>query len=67
MVNQLNELVRLCGINDIDFTITKEGSANSVEYLKEEKKFLVNVPDGEDKELENLLESKIKELKELFK
>lgn len=66
MVNLLNELVKLCGVNDIDFTITKEGTTNSVEYLKEEKKFLVNVPDGEDKELEILLTNKINELKELF-
>jgi hypothetical protein len=66
MVNQLNELVKICGINDIDFTMTKEGDENSVVYLKEEKKFLVNVIDGEDKELEILLTNKINELKEMF-
>lgn len=63
---KLNELVRLCGINNIEFTIHKSED-NSVEFINEEKKFIVNFADGEDKEFENLLDSKISELKETFK
>lgn len=66
-VSQLNELVRLCGINNIDFTIIKEETTNNVQFLKDEKKFLVNISDVEDKEFGNLLDSKINELKEMFK
>jgi hypothetical protein len=66
MTNKLNELVRLCGINDIEFTIHKS-ETNSVEYINEEKKFVVNFSDVEDKEFEKLLDSKISELKETFK
>lgn len=67
MTDKLNELVKLCGINDIEFIMTKEGDENQIELLKEEKKFILNVPNTEDKELENLLSNKINELKELFK
>lgn len=67
MQQNLNELVQLCGINDIEFKITKEGETNSVEYNKEEKKFLINIPDDKDKEFNNLLDNKILELKEALK
>ena len=67
MQQNLNELVQLCGINDIEFKITKEGETNSVVYNKEEKKFLINIPDDKDKEFNNLLDNKILELKEALK
>ena len=67
MQQNLNELVQLCGINDIELKITKEGEINSVEYNKEEKKFLINIPDDKDKEFNNLLDNKILELKEALK
>jgi|694.fasta_scaffold38584_2 hypothetical protein len=66
-MNKFNELVQLCGINDIKFRITKEGETNSVEYNKEEKKFLINIPNDKDKEFDNLLDKKILELKEALK
>jgi len=67
MSNKLNELVQLCGINDIEFKITKEGEKNNVEFNKDEKKFFINIPDDEDKEFNNLLDKKIEELKEALK
>jgi hypothetical protein len=67
MSNKLNELVQLCGINDIEFKITKEGETNNVEFNKDEKKFFINIPDDEDKEFNNLLDKKIEELKETLK
>jgi hypothetical protein len=67
MQQNLNELVQLCGINNIEFRIIKEGETNSVEYNKEEKKFLINIPKDKDKEFNTLLDKKIEELKETFK
>ena len=67
MLNKFNELVQLCGINDIEFRITKEGEKNSIEYNKEKKKFLINIPHDKDEEFDELLNKKILELKETFK
>ena len=55
MQQNLNELVQLCGINDIEFRIIKEGETNSVEYNRKEKKFLINIPNDKDKEFNILL------------
>lgn len=67
MRENLNKLVQLCGINDIEFKIIKEGETNSVEYNKGEKKFLINIPNDKDEEFNTLLDKKISELKEAFK
>jgi hypothetical protein len=65
--NKLNELLILCGINNVVFTYQKEDGGNYVDFNKEEKTIVVNVSDYEDKELDYLLDKKIGELKELFK
>jgi hypothetical protein len=65
--NKLNELLILCGINNIVFTYQKEEGGNYVNFNKPEKTIVVNVSDYEDKELDSLLDKKIGELKELFK
>jgi len=68
MTNKLNELFQICGVNDFIFTYQKEGDKNFVDYsLEPEKKIVVNVPNSDDKELDELLSNKIEELKELFK
>jgi hypothetical protein len=68
MTNKLNELFQICGVNDFIFTYQKEGDKNFVDYsLEPEKKIVVNIPNSDDKELDELLSDKIKELKELFK
>jgi len=65
--NKLNELLVLCGINNVVFTYQKEDGGNYVNFDENEKTIIVNVSDYEDKELDFLLDNKIKELKELFK
>ena len=65
--NKLNELLVLCGINNVVFTYQKEDGGNYVNFDENEKTIIVNVSDYEDKELDSLLDNKIKELKELFK
>lgn len=67
MNDKLNELFRICGINDFVFTYQKEGDKNFIDYsLEPEKKIVVNISDTEDTELDELLTSKIEELKKLF-
>ena len=65
--NKLNELLILCGINNVVFTYQKENGGNYVDFNKDEKTIVVNISDYEDKELDSLLDKKIGELKELFK
>jgi hypothetical protein len=65
--NKLNELLILCGINNIVFTYQKEEGGNYINFNEPEKTIIVNVSDYEDKELDSLLDKKINELKELFK
>jgi hypothetical protein len=68
MNDKLNELFRICGINDFVFTYQKDGDKNFIDYtLEPEKSIVVNISNAEDEELDELLTSKIKELKELFK
>lgn len=67
MSEKLNELMRICGINHFVFVYQKEGNKNFINKIDEpEKTIIVNIVNTEDKELETLLDSKIKELKELF-
>jgi len=68
MNDKLNELFTICGVNDFIFTYQKEGEENYIDYsVNPEKKIVVNISNVEDEELDNLLTSKIEELKELFK
>ena len=64
---KLNELLVLCGRNDIEFILKREDEINSVIYDNETKKIIINFIDSEDKEMETLLTNKILELKEAFK
>jgi hypothetical protein len=65
--NKLNELLILCGVNNVVFTYQKEDGGNYVDFNGTEKTIIVNISDYEDKELDSLLDKKIGELKELFK
>jgi hypothetical protein len=64
---KLNELLVLCGKNDIEFILKREGDTNSINYDNETKKITINFIDHEDKEMESLLDNKLVELKKLFK
>ena len=65
MNDKLNELFTICGINDFIFTYQKEGEENYINYSIDEKTIVLNISNVEDVELDNLLESKINELKDL--
>ena len=67
MNEKLNELFSICGINDFVFHLQKEGETNFIDYTLDPKTIIVNVPDTEDKEFDELLTIKINELKEIFK
>ena len=67
MSEKLNELFSICGINDFIFHLQKVGETNYIDYTLDPKKIVVNIPDIEDKELDQLLIDKINELKETFK
>ena len=67
MNEKLNELFKMCGINDFVFHLQKEGETNFIDYTLDPKTIVVNVPDTEDKEFDELLTIKINELKEIFK
>lgn len=67
MSDKLNELFSICGINDFIFHLQKEGETNYIDYTLDPKKIVVNIGDIQDKELDQLLISKINELKETFK
>ena len=67
MNEKLNELFKICGINDFVFHLQKEGETNFIDYTLDPKTIVVNIPDIEDKEFDQLLTDKIEELKETFK
>ena len=67
MNEKLNELFSICGINDFVFHLQKEGEINFIDYTLDPKTIVVNIPDIEDTEFDQLLTDKIKELKETFK
>jgi hypothetical protein len=67
MNEKLNELFSICGINDFIFHLQKEGETNFITHTLDPKTIIVNVPNIEDPELDQLLTDKIKELKETFK
>ena len=64
---KLNELFILCCDNSVEYILQKENDINSINFDIESKIIVINFIDYEDKEMEKLLDSKISELKELFK
>jgi hypothetical protein len=67
MNEKLNELFSICGINDFVFHLQKEGETNYIDYTLDPKNIVVNIPNVEDKEFDQLLTNKINELKEALK
>lgn len=66
MIEQINELVKICGKNNIEFILSKDGEFNTAEFFESEKKFELKIPDFEDKNLKSLLENELEELKKFF-
>ena len=68
MNSKLNELFVLCSKHDFEFVLKKEGNVNNITYnIEPKKKITVDLPDVDDVNLNKLIDSKIVELKDLFK
>ena len=65
MTDKLNEIATFCGKNNIELTLLKSES-NSIDYLIDEKKLIINFSEFTNDKFLKLLEEKLQELKELF-
>lgn len=63
MTKKINEIFNICSINDIEFTMTKEGDKNYIDFNMENKKFMLNIIDYKDNELDSLLSKTLEDLK----
>jgi hypothetical protein len=62
----LNDILIICGKNNITFTLTKEETKNYIILDIKSMNIDVNIFDYEDVNLENLINEKLKELNKLF-
>ena len=60
----LNNIVIICGKNNFEFILTKDGEKNTSQLLKEEKTYTINLPDEET--IDEFLSEELKKLKEMF-
>ena len=60
----LNTILRIASTNKIEFFLEKEGDTNFINL--QEDKITVNIGNIDDKQLDELLDSKIKELNQFF-
>jgi hypothetical protein len=65
-IEKINEIVKICGKNNIEFILTKENEINTAKLNIEDGKFELNIPLPEDNNLKNLLDKELNELKQLF-
>jgi hypothetical protein len=63
---KLNEILIICGKNNVEFILTREDDKNNIKFDEDSKKLIVNFSDFEDKGIENMIDEKLKELKEFF-
>ena len=61
---KLNTLLRIASTNKIEFFLEKEGDTNFINL--QEGKITVNIGNIDDKQLDELLDSKIEELNQFF-
>jgi hypothetical protein len=61
----LNNIVILCGRNNFEFILTKEGEKNNSIFMDEEKIYTLNLPD--DETIDEFLSEEYNKLKEMFK
>ena len=61
---KLNTILRIASTNKIEFILEKEGDTNFINL--QEGKITVNIGNIDDKQLDELLDSKIKELNQFF-
>lgn len=60
----LNNIVIICGKNNFEFILTKDGEKNTSQLLVEEKTYTINLPDEET--IDEFLSEELKKLKEMF-
>ena len=60
----LNNIVIICGKNNFEFILTKDGEKNTSQLLMEEKTYTINLPDEET--IDEFLSEELKKLKEMF-
>jgi hypothetical protein len=64
---KIDELFRICVINNFDFILQREGENNFINHTLEPKKeIIVNFSNNEDKNFVKLLDEKIEELKNII-
>jgi hypothetical protein len=60
----LNNIVIICGKNNFQFILTKDGEKNTSHLLMEEKSYTINLPDEET--IDIFLSEELKKLQEVF-
>jgi ribosomal protein L12E/L44/L45/RPP1/RPP2 len=66
--SKLEKLLLFCSQNKLEFNLERgENTENKIDINVEDKKINIIISDVDDKELNDLLENKIKELHNLFK
>ena len=65
--NKINDILILCSKHNMEFIYQKEGDENFIEYsIEPQKKIIINLPNKEDENLEEILDLKFKELNQFF-
>jgi hypothetical protein len=67
MLEQLKELMKITGKNNITLTISKEGDENSVYYNEEEKNVTITFPDEYNENIITMILGVTEDLKKIFK
>ena len=65
MSNNIIEMIKLCGRNNIEFVWNKNDDKCSSQFLSEEKRFILNVT-PEDDNIEDFLNDELEKLKDRF-
>jgi hypothetical protein len=67
MTENLTDLMKICGENNIQFQIKKEEESNYIKLDEENKTLTINFSDYEDNSLEKESIEMLDKLKEMFK
>ena len=62
----LNEILKICSKNKIEFTYQNEGNKNEVILDENKRTIIINIIDNEDAGLNELLSNTIDKLNQLF-
>ena len=62
----LIDIFVLCSKNKVNLIMQKEGKQNSATLILHENKFVLNIPNEDDENLESLLSHKLEDLQYVF-